>query len=189
MIRDEALALLHEYTPNLNLRRHAYAVEAAMRALATRMNGDLERWGLCGLIHDFDYERFPDLTDHPYRGVEILREKGMDEEFLTAVLGHGDHTGVARASDMAKALYAVDELCGFLVAVALVRPSRDLDGLEWSSVKKKLKDRAFARAVDREAVSRGARELGMELPELVALVRDALQAIAPQLGLGPNAQD
>ncbi len=184
MTRDEALNLLHEYTPTINLRRHGYAVEAAMRAMAARLGGDPERWGLCGLLHDFDYERYPDLSDHPYRGVEILRAKGLDEEFLAAVLGHGDHTGVARTTPMAKALYAVDELCGFLIAVALVRPTRDLEGLEYSSVKKKLKDKTFARAVDREAIARGAADVGMELPELVEVVRDALRSIYAPLGLG-----
>ena len=182
--RDDAYALLCEYTPSESLRRHGMAVEAAMRAMAERLDGDPERWGVCGLIHDFDYERYPSLEDHPFRGVEILREKGMDEEFCQAVLGHGDHTGTPRTAPMARALYAVDELCGFMVAIALVRPTRDLSGLEWSSIKKKMKDKAFARAVDRDIMTRAAEEVGMPLSDLALLVRDALQERAGELSLG-----
>jgi len=188
LTRQEGYGLLCEYTPSDSLRRHGLAVEAAMRAMAERLGGDPERWGVCGLIHDFDYERYPSLEDHPYRGVEILRGMGVDEEFLQAVLGHGDHTGTPRTTPMAQTLYAVDELCGFMVAIALVRPTRDLEGLEWKSIKKKLKDKTFARAVDRDMMARGAEGVGMSLQDLALLVRDALQPRARELGLGNGGE-
>jgi putative nucleotidyltransferase with HDIG domain len=187
--RERALALVHEYTASEPLRRHMYAVEIAMRAMAVRMNADPDAWGLVGLLHDFDYERFPNeahspTEEHPSEGVRILAAQGFPEPLQRAILGHGDYTGVPRDAPVAQALFAVDELCGFLVACALVRPSRSLADLEVSSVKKKLKDKAFARGVSREDVVRGAEELGMPLDELIAFVLEALRPHEHALGLG-----
>jgi putative nucleotidyltransferase with HDIG domain len=181
MNREETWELLCEYTKSESLRWHARCVEAAMRAMAEKMGGDADRWGVCGLIHDFDYEKYPTLEDHPFRGVEILREKGLDEDFLNAVLGHGDHTNTPRTTDMAKAIYAVDELCGFMVAISLVRPGQTLEGLVFKSVKKKFKDKAFARSVNRDDIAKGAEELGMDLPEVVDIVRDALIPVVTEM--------
>jgi putative nucleotidyltransferase with HDIG domain len=187
--RERALALVHEYTASEPLRRHMYAVEIAMRAMATRMNADPDVWGLVGLLHDFDYERFPNeahspTEGHPSEGVRILAAQGFPEPLQRAILGHGDYTGVPRDTPLARALFAVDELSGFLVACALVRPSRSLADVEVSSVKKKLKDKAFARGVNREGVVRGAEELGMPLDELIAFVLEALRPHERALGLG-----
>ena len=187
--RDRALDLVHEYTANENLRRHMYAVELAMRAMAERMGGDPERWGLVGLVHDFDYERFPNdahsaTEEHPAEGVRILASEGLDEESCQAILGHASYTGVPRTTPMARALFGVDELCGFLVACALVRPSRSLADLEVSSVRKKLKDKAFARGVNREDVRAGAEELGMPLEDLIQFRLGALRPQERTLGLG-----
>jgi putative nucleotidyltransferase with HDIG domain len=187
--RDRALALVHEYTASDALRKHMYAVEAAMRAMAERMGGDPDAWGLVGLLHDFDYERWPNpehsaSEGHPAQGVRLLAEQGLPEEMQRAILGHGSYTGVPRDTPMARALFAVDELCGFLVACALVRPSRSLADLEVSSVKKKLKDKAFARGVSREDVLQGAAELGVPLEEHIAFVLAALRPVEASLGLG-----
>jgi putative nucleotidyltransferase with HDIG domain len=192
MNRDIALALMHEYTSNEALRRHMYAVEIAMRAMAERAGEDPETWGLVGLLHDFDYERYPNAEHsptegHPTWGVRLLRERGLSDEQCTAILGHGSYTGVARTSPMAKTLFAVDELCGFLVACALVRPSRSFADLEVSSVKKKLKDKAFARGVNRDEVQQGALELGVELDEHIRFVIGALRPVERDLGLGAAA--
>lgn len=189
MTRDEALALMHEYTPSDALRKHMYAVEAAMRAYARRFGEDEEAWGLVGLLHDFDYERHPNAehapTDgHPSTGVRVLRERGLPEASCTAILGHASYTGVPRESTMAKTLFAVDELCGFLVACVLVRPSRSLTDLEVTSVKKKLKDKAFAKGVNRDEVHQGAAELGVPLDEHVQFVIEALRPVERSLGLG-----
>lgn len=181
--RDEAWSLLTEYTQGEALRNHARAVEAAMRAYAARLGGDPERWAVTGLLHDFDYERFPSLTEHPFRGVEILRARGVDDDILQAILGHGDHTGVPRETPMARALFAVDELTGFLTACALVRPGKRLADVPVSSVKKKMKDKAFARGVNREDLVRGAEALGVPLDEHIAFVRDAMVRVAADLGL------
>jgi predicted hydrolase (HD superfamily) len=169
-----------------------YAVELAMRAMAARAGEDPDRWGLAGLLHDFDYERFPNAAhspteEHPSEGVRILRARGLDEETCQAILGHAAYTGVPRTSSMARALFAVDELAGFLVACALVRPSRSLADLEPRSVLKKLKDKAFARGVSREDVYLGAEELGVPLDELVAFLLEALRPHERVLGLGPAA--
>ena len=187
--RDRALALLHEYTASDALRKHMYAVELAMRAMAERAGEDVEAWGLVGLMHDFDYERFPNAAhsateEHPAEGVRILSGFGLPEGSARAILGHAPYTGVPRDTPMAKALFAVDELCGFLVACALVRPSRSLQDLEVSSVRKKLKDKAFARGVSREDVVQGAAELGAPLEEHVAFVLGALRPHERVLGLG-----
>ncbi len=189
LTRDDALALVHEYTANENLRRHMYAVELAMRALAPRFGGDPDAWGVVGLVHDFDYERFPNDAhapdaEHPAEGVRILRARGLPEEACHAILGHATYTGVPRETPLARALFAVDELCGFLVACALVRPGRTLQGLEVSSVRKKLKDKAFARGVNRDDVLLGAEELGMPLDELVPFLVAALLPHERRLGLG-----
>lgn len=187
--RDEALALMHEYTASEALRRHMYAVELAMRAMATREGADPEAWGLVGLLHDFDYERFPNpdrspVDQHPAEGVRILAARGLPEEMQQAILGHARYTGVARATPLARALFAVDELCGFLVACALVRPSRSLADLEIGSVRKKLRDKAFARGVSREDVLQGAEELGVPLDEVIGIVLAALRPHEAVLGLG-----
>ena len=186
--RDEALALQREYTQSDSLRKHMLAVEVAMRAYATKFGEDPERWGLAGLIHDFDYEKFPNAehsaTDgHPAHGVRILREKGWPEDILQAILGHGTYTGVPRETRMAKALFAVDELTGLITATALVRPSRSVNEVDARSVKKKMKDKAFARGVNRDDVLLGAQELGVELDEHIQFVVDAMRASADALGL------
>jgi len=187
--RDRALALMHEYTVSDALRKHMYAVEVAMRAMAVRAGDDVEAWGLVGLLHDFDYERFPNpahsaTEEHPAEGVRILSALGLPEPSGRAILGHANYTGVPRDTPMAKALFAVDELCGFLVACALVRPSRSLRDLEVSSVKKKLKDKAFAKGVSREDVLQGAAELGVALEEHIGFVLEALRPHEHRLGLG-----
>jgi putative nucleotidyltransferase with HDIG domain len=180
MDRTEALALLHEYTASESLRKHALAVEAVMRASAGRAGGEVEAWGLAGLLHDFDYERFPSFPDHPTKGSEVLREKGVSEEIRTAILGHVPQMNVPRTTPMAKALFACDELCGFVIACAMVRPGK-LSDLEVSSVKKKMKDKAFARGVAREDIVQGAEELGVPLDEQIAFVIGALRPLAEQL--------
>jgi predicted hydrolase (HD superfamily) len=187
--RDHALALMHEYTASDALRKHMYAVEIAMRAMARRAGEDEEAWGLVGLLHDFDYERFPNAAhaageEHPAEGVRVLTAAGLPDASGRAILGHAPYTGVPRDTAMAKALFAVDELCGFLVACALVRPSRSLRDLEVSSVKKKLKDKAFARGVSRDDVMRGAAEIGIPLEEHIAFVLEALRPHEHVLGLG-----
>ena len=189
LTRQQALDLVHEYTASEALRRHMYAVELAMRAMAVRVGEDPERWGLVGLLHDFDYERFPNdahspTDEHPAEGVRILTARGLPEDMQRAILGHATYTGVSRDTDMAKALFAVDELCGFLVACALVRPSKSLADLEVKSVRKKLKDKAFARGVSREDVIRGADEIGVPLDDHIAFVLAALRPHEVELGLG-----
>lgn len=181
--RQEAWEILTEHTQGDALLKHALSVEAAMRAYATRFGGDPEVWGVTGLLHDFDYEKYPSLEDHPFRGAEILAERNVDEEIRTAILGHGDHTGVPRDTMMAKTLFAVDELCGFLTACALVRPTKRVADVPVKSVKKKMKDKAFARAVSREDLTRGPEEIGVTLEEHIEFVRDAMAGIADELGL------
>jgi putative nucleotidyltransferase with HDIG domain len=187
--RERALALMHEYTASEALRKHMYAVEIAMRAMAERAGEDPDTWGLVGLLHDFDYERYPNQehspTDgHPAEGVRLLASQGFPEPLQRAILGHATYSGVPRDTPMARALFAVDELAGFLVACALVRPSRSFGDLEVSSVKKKLKDKAFARGVSREDVIRGAEELGVPLDQHIAFVLDALRPHERTFGLG-----
>ncbi|HEX5386658.1 MAG TPA: HD domain-containing protein [Gemmatimonadales bacterium] len=187
--RERALALVHEYTTSESLRRHMYAVELAMRAMAERAGEDPDAWGLVGLLHDFDYERFPNEAhaadrEHPSEGVRLLAVQGFPEPMCRAILGHADYTGVPRDTPLAQALFAVDELCGFLVACALVRPSRSLADLAPASVIKKLKDKAFARGVNREDVRRSAEEIGVPLDEHIAFVLAALRPHEERLGLG-----
>jgi putative nucleotidyltransferase with HDIG domain len=187
--RDRALSVMHEYTASDALRKHMYAVEIAMRAMAERAGEDPDTWGLVGLLHDFDYERYPNAAhspteEHPAEGVRILAQQGFPEPMQRAILGHANYSGVPRDTPMARALFAVDELAGFLVACALVRPSRSLQDLEVSSVKKKLKDKAFARGVSREDVIRGAEELGAPLDDHIGFVLQALRPHERTLGLG-----
>jgi putative nucleotidyltransferase with HDIG domain len=189
MTRDEALDLMHEYTESDALRKHMYAVEIAMRACARRLGEDEEAWATLGLLHDFDYERFPNdarspTEQHPAQGVALLRARGYDEQLCQAILGHAHYTGVARDTVVARTLFAVDELCGFLVACALVRPSRSLADLTVKSVKKKLKDKGFARGVNREDVLQGAAELDVPLDEHIQFVIEALRPEEERLGLG-----
>ena len=181
--RDQALAIVHEYVKNVNLIRHMLAVEAAMRFYAEKFGEDVEKWGITGLLHDFDWEIHPTLEEHPTAGAPILRERGVPEEIVRAILSHADHTGVPRETLMEKALYACDEVTGLITAVALVRPSRSLYDLEVKSVKKKWKDKSFAAGANREMIRRGAEELGIDLWEHVGNVIQAMRRIAPELGL------
>ena len=184
MTRDEAWALVCEWIHNPNLRKHLLAAEAAMRAYARRLGEDEESWGIVGLVHDLDYERCPSQdAGHPFVGVEELRRRGMPEAWCRAIVSHADYSGVPRQSNMEKALYGVDELVGFVIAVALVKPSKSLGEVDMTSVKKKMKDKAFARGVNREDVVRGAEELGVPLDEHIELVINALRGVASQLGL------
>lgn len=183
MTRQQAYELLTEYTKKEGLIKHALAVEAGMRAYARKFGEDEEAWGIVGLIHDFDYEKYPSMEDHPFKGAEILRQRSYPEEWIEAILGHGDHTGVPRKTKMAKTLYAVDELSGFITAVAYVRPNKKLAEVKVKSVKKKMKDKAFARQVSREDIRRGAEEIGVELDEHIDFVISAMQQVSDDLGL------
>lgn len=175
--RDEAEALLREYTTEPGLLRHARCVEAALRAHAARLGRDPHAWGLVGLLHDFDYERWPDAADHPWRGAEILEAKGYPAWFRRAILSHASYTGIARETDLERALYACDELSGFLVACALVTPGKTLDDVKVTSVRKKMKDKAFARSVHREEIAQGAAAIGMDLDAHIEFVLEALRAV------------
>jgi putative nucleotidyltransferase with HDIG domain len=179
---DDALKLTLEYTKNDSLRKHMYAVEAAMRAYAKKFAQDEELWGIVGILHDFDYEMYPKAPDHPSKGSEILDQHGYSEEVRRTILSHADYTNVPRDTQMAKTLYACDELCGFIVACAIIRPNKIAD-LEVSSVKKKLKDKAFARNVNRDDIQKGAQELGIPLDEHIKFVIDALKGAAKRLEL------
>lgn len=181
--RAEALSLLTEYVQNPNLQKHMFAVEAAMRVYAQKYTEDADWWGMVGLLHDFDYERYPSLKDHPFRGSEILREKGFDEDFIETILAHAAHTGKPRDTKAKKAIFAVDELCGLIVAVALVRPNKQLSEVTVESVIKKINQPAFARQVNREEIRQGAIELEITLEEHVTTVLTALQGIHASLGL------
>ncbi len=184
--RNDAWELLCEYTQGESLRKHALAVEAAMRACVKRYGTDKDdedEWGLVGLLHDFDYEMFPSADQHPFTGANILCGRGYSDRFIRAIMGHATYTGVPRDTAMARALFATDELCGFLVACALVRPLRSLDDLEVASVKKKLKDKAFARSVNRDDIRQGIEELGVDLDEHIRFVIDALRPVQHEIGL------
>jgi putative nucleotidyltransferase with HDIG domain len=184
MTRDEGWAILNEHTKNPNLIKHMVAVEAVMRAYARRFGEDEAAWGLAGLLHDLDYEKHPSQeAGHPFVGVGTLRERGLDESLCRAILSHADYSGVPRVTRMEKALFAADELSGFVIAVALVRPTKALADVDVTSVKKKMKDKAFAKGVRREDIVKGAEEMGMPLEEHIAAVITALQGIAPELGL------
>ena len=182
MTRDEALEILHEHVANENLRKHAYAVEAAMRAYAEKLGEDAEYWGVVGLLHDFDWEIHPTLEEHPSKGSDILRERGVDEALIEDIAAHAPHTGIPRDTPVRKALFAVDELTGFIVACALVRPTRISD-LKAKSVKKKMKDSSFAAAVNRDDIRDGAEELGVDLTEHITFVIEAMRGISEELGL------
>ena len=186
--RADTLALMHEYTASESLRKHMLAVEAAMRAYATKFGEDPERWGLTGLVHDFDYERFPNAAhsptaEHPAEGVRILKSKGYPDDILQAILGHANYTNTPRESRMAKSLFAVDELTGLITATALVRPSKSVHEVDARSVRKKMKDKAFARGVSRDDVINGANELGVDLDEHITFVIASMQARSADLGL------
>jgi putative nucleotidyltransferase with HDIG domain len=182
--RDDAWELLCEYTKGDSLRKHALAVEAAMRGYASRLGEDPDKWGLAGLLHDFDYEMYPNPPDHPMKGSEVLRERGYSEEVRRAILGHANYTGVPRDTLVARALYACDELTGFIVACSLVRPTGIWD-LESKSVKKKLKDKAFARTVNRDEVYEGAAEFSVDLGQHIDFIIGALRGVAESAGLKP----
>ena len=189
--RDDAWTLLCEYTQNENLLKHALAVEACVRAYARKLGGDEHLWGLTALLHDFDYERWPNearhpTQEHPYEGSKILRERGYPEELIRAILSHADYSGVPRQTPLEHALFACDELAGFLTACALVKPGKSIFEVETDSVKRKLKDKAFARGVNRQDVLKGAEELGVPLEEHIGFCIEAMRAVADRLGLQPR---
>ncbi len=184
--REEAWELLCEYTQSENLRKHALAVEACVRAYARKFGGDEALWSVTALLHDFDYEKFPNAPDHPLEGSKILRARGYPEELIQAILSHADYMDVPRETPLQKALFACDELAGFITAVTLVRPSKSLADVAVKSVKKKFKDKAFARTVKREDIYGGTSELGVDLEEHIAFCLEAMRGIADQLGLAGN---
>jgi len=182
-LREESMKLLYEYTKTDSLRRHALGVEQAMRKMAVKYNGDPNEWGITGLMHDFDYEMHPTIEEHPYKGNKILKSKGYPESITQAIMGHATYTGVSRETDMAKALFAVDELTGFIFAVTYVRPSKSIFEVKPKSVKKKLKQKSFAASVLREDIFQSVEELGVDLTEHIQFVIDALAEKAEELGL------
>ena len=181
--RETAWCLLTEFTQSESLRKHALAVEACMRAYAPRFSSDEDLWGLVGLLHDFDYDRYPSLEDHPYKGNEILKERGYSDEIRRAIMSHAEYTGITRDSAMEKALFACDELAGFITAVALIKPGKSLAEVDVKSVRKRMKDKAFARKVNRDDIINGTAELGLDLDEHIGFCIDALKSIAKDLGL------
>jgi putative nucleotidyltransferase with HDIG domain len=185
--RDAAWCLLTEFTQSESLRKHALAVEACMRAYARKEGADEELWGTVGLIHDFDYERYPTAEEHPYKGSEILKERGYSEEIRRAIMSHAEYTGVTRESPLEKTLFACDELAGFITACALVKPGKSLAEVEAPSVRKKMKDKAFARSVHREDIVTGAADLGLDLEVHIAFCIEAMRTIAGELGLDGSA--
>ncbi len=196
--RDDAWCLLTEFTQSESLRKHALAVEACMRACSRKLGAESSEasalglseedlWGIVGLIHDFDYEKYPSLEDHPYKGNEILKERGWPEVITRAVMSHAEYTGVTRDTPMEKALFACDELAGFITAVALIKPGKSLAEVDAKSVRKRMKDKAFARKVNREDIIHGAAALGVDLDEHIAFCIEALQGIADKLGLDGSA--
>ena len=189
--REQAWGLLTEFTQSESLRKHALAVEACMRAYARKLSGGApeaeELWGVVGLLHDFDYEKYPSLEDHPYKGNEILKQRGYSDEIRRAIMSHAEYSGVSRDTPMEKALFACDELAGFITACALVKPGKSLAEVEAKSVRKKMKDKAFARNVKREDIVNGAADLGIDLEEHIAFCIEALKEIADQLGLNGRA--
>jgi putative nucleotidyltransferase with HDIG domain len=185
--REAAWGLLTEFTQSESLRKHALAVEACMRAYARKLGGDENLWGVVGLIHDFDYEKWPSREEHPYKGNEILKERGYSDEIRRAIMSHAEYSGVPRVTPMEKALFACDELAGFITACALVKPGKSLAEVEANSVRKKMKDKAFARSVNREDIVTGAAELGVELEEHIGFCIEAMKGIAGELGLEGSA--
>jgi len=185
--RESAWSLLTEFTQSESLRKHALAVEACMRAYARKFGEDEDRWSATALLHDFDYEKWPTEQEHPFVGNKILAERGWPEDIRRAILSHAPYTGVPRQTPMEKALFACDELAGFITATALVKPGKSLAEVEAKSVRKKMKDKAFARSVNRDDIIQGAQELGVELEEHIAFCIEAMKQAAPQLGLAGNA--
>lgn len=183
MTREQAWTILCEYTQNENLRKHALAVEACVVSYARKFGGDDEQWSVTALLHDFDYEIYPNVPDHAVKGEAILAEKGVDPVIRRAILSHASYSGVTRESQLEKTLFACDELAGFLTAVALVKPNKSIFEVEPKSVRKKMKDKAFARSVNREDIVQGAAELGVDLDEHIAFCAAAMQARADELGL------
>jgi putative nucleotidyltransferase with HDIG domain len=185
--REAAWGLLTEFTQSESLRKHALAVEACMRAYARKLGGDENLWGLVGLIHDFDYEKYPSAENHPFKGSEILKERGYSDEIRRAILSHAEYSGVPRETPMEKALFACDELAGFITAATLVKPSKSLAELDAKSVRKKMKDKAFARSVNRNDIINGAADLGADLEEHITFCIEAMKRIATELGLDGRA--
>ncbi|MGH2387162.1 MAG: HDIG domain-containing metalloprotein [Chloroflexota bacterium] len=183
MTRAEGLALVREYIKNEGLVRHCLAVEAAMRAYAPRYEGDIEEWGLTGLLHDFDWEIHPTAEQHPHHGSPILRERGVPEPIIHCILTHAEYLNIPRVTPMEKTLFAVDELTGLITAATLVRPNKSIHDLEVSAVKKKFKDKSFARQVNRDDITQGAAEMGVEMDAHIGVVIEAMRGIAPELGL------
>ena len=185
--RDAAWGLLTEFTQSESLRKHALAVEACMRSYARKSGADENLWGVVGLLHDFDYDKYPSREEHPYVGNKILAERGYSEEIRNAIMSHAEYTGVPRVTPMEKTLFACDELAGFLTACALVKPGKSLAEVEAKSVKKKMKDKAFARSVNRDDITNGAADMGIDLEEHIAFCINAMKAIAGELGLDGSA--
>ena len=183
MNRADAWCLLTEFTQSESLRKHALAVEACMRAYARKLGGDEDEWALVGLLHDFDYERYPTAVEHPFKGSEILKQRGWPDDLRRAILSHADYSGVTRESPMEKALFACDELAGFITATALIKPSKSLAEVDAKSVRKRMKDKAFARSVSRDDIVNGAADLGIDLDEHITFCVEAMKTIAPELGL------
>lgn len=183
MTREEAIAILHEFTKSESLRKHALAVEACVGAYARKFDGDEAKWSVTALLHDFDYEMHPEAPDHPMKGEPILAERGVDDEVRRAILSHANYSGVPRDSLLEKTLFACDELAGFLTAVSYVKPSKSIAEVDLKSVRKKLKDKAFARSVSREDIENGTRDLGLELDEHIQFCIDAMRARASEIGL------
>jgi putative nucleotidyltransferase with HDIG domain len=185
--RETAWCLLTEFTQSESLRKHALSVEACMRAYARKLGGNEELWGVVGLLHDFDYDKYPSLEDHPYRGNEILKERDYPDEIRRAIMSHAEYTGVSRDTPMEKALFACDELAGFITAVALIKPGKSLAEVDTKSVRKRMKDKAFARKVNRDDIVNGAADLGVDLDEHITFCIEALKAVADKLGLDGSA--
>lgn len=183
MNRAEAIKLLARYVTNENLKKHMFAVEAAMRGYAKYFDENEDWWGMVGLLHDFDYEKYPSLDEHPFKGAEILKNEGYDEEFIKTILAHASHTNEPRNTLAKKTIYAVDELCGLIVAVALVKPNKKLNEVQVKSVRKKMKDKAFARQINRTEIIQGAQELNIELDKHIEIVLNSLNNISDKLNL------
>ena len=183
MTRFDAWTLLTEFTQSESLRKHALAVEACVRAYARKLGGDEERWGIVALLHDFDYEKYPSAEDHPFKGSEILKKRGYSEDVRRAILSHANYSGVPRESPLEKSLFACDELAGFITATTLVKPNKSLAEVDAKSVRKRMKDKAFARSVSREDIVNGAVELGVDLDEHITFCIEAMRGIAGELGL------
>jgi putative nucleotidyltransferase with HDIG domain len=181
--REAAWCLLIEFTQSESLRKHALSVEACMRAYARKFSGDEQLWGIVGLLHDFDYDKYPSLEDHPYKGNEILKDRGYSDEIRKAIMSHAEYTGINRDTLMEKALFACDELAGFITACALIKPGKSLAEVDVKSVRKRMKDKAFARKVNRDDIINGAASLGIDLDEQIAFCIEALKPIAAELGL------